>query len=88
VLPDNSPARQAPILLLLLRGQRVTARFLLGRLAIGVQFLYALIAFVAYALYRGVYDEVTALEELEIVLTSLADSDTDDLAGLLRDDEL
>jgi hypothetical protein len=53
-----------------------------------VQFLYALIAFVAYALCRGVYDEVTALEEFEIVLPSLADSDTEDLAGLVRDDAL
>ena len=53
-----------------------------------MQFLYPLIAFVAYAFYRFRQGEMAPLEQFEIVLPSLADGDTDALAGLVRDDEL
>ena len=88
VFTDDASTRKCPVLLLLLWSQRSPSSLLLRGVAIVVQFLEPLIAFVAYTLYRSVYDEVAALEEFKIVLSSLANSDTEDLAGLERDDQL
>ena len=85
---DDASARQCSVLLLLLCTQLAPSSLFLRGLALAVQFLYPLIAFIASTLYRGVDAELAALEELAIGLPSLAYSDTYYFAGLLHDDEL
>jgi hypothetical protein len=88
MLTDDPSAGKSLVLLFLLRGQFSTPRFLFRGLAITVQFLDALIASVCTTLYLVLYGYFAPLEQFEIVLASLADGDTDDLAALVRDDEL
>jgi hypothetical protein len=88
VLADDSSARKGSVLLLLLVGQLVPSWLLLRGVTIVMQFLYALIAFVGYTLYCCIYSYLAPLEEFELVLSSLADRDTDYLTGLVFYDEL
>ena len=88
VLADDASAREVPILVLLVLVQRSTAWLLLRCWAVAVQFLSPLIAFVCETLYLCRYGDLAALAQLKIVLASLADGDTDNRAGLVRDDEL
>jgi hypothetical protein len=53
-----------------------------------MEFLQPLIAAVCQTLYLVLYGDLAPLEQLEIVLPSLADGDTDDLAGRVRYDKL
>jgi hypothetical protein len=88
VFADDALARECPVLLFLLLVQLSTTWLLLRCLAVAMQFLYPLIAFVGSTLYLFRQGEIAPLEQFEIVLPSLAGCDTDDLAGLLRDDAL
>ena len=88
MLTDDASARQFPILLLLLRGQLSPSGFLLGRLAISVQFLEPLIAAIGYTRYVLLDSNLAAFEQFEIVLAPLAGGNTDDLACPLGYDAL
>ena len=88
MLTDDAPACQDAILLFLLLVQLAFAWFLLGSLALAVQFLYSLIASICSTLDLCLYGELAPLEQCAIVLASLAYCDTDDLECLMRDDDL
>ena len=88
MLAHDSSAGKCLVLLLLLYGQFSTPGLLFRGLALTVEFLYALITSVCETLYLCLYGYLAPLEQFEIVLASLADGDTDDLAALVCDDEL
>jgi hypothetical protein len=88
MLTHDASARQFPILLLLLGGPLSSSGFLLGRLAMRVQFLEPLIAAIGSTRYGLLESNLAALEQFDIVLASLAGGHTDDLACPLGDDEL
>jgi hypothetical protein len=75
-------------MLLLVVCAHLSATWLLWRgVAVTVQFLESLIAFVCSTLDLWRSGDPTPLEQFAIVLSALANGDTDELAGLLRDDE-
>jgi hypothetical protein len=74
--------------LLLLLAQLSTAWLFLRGLAVAVQFLDPLIAFICQTLSLCRDGDLAPLAQGKIVLPSLADGDTENLAGLLRDDAL
>jgi hypothetical protein len=88
VLADDATAREFSVLRLLLLGQLSTAWLLRRSMAVAMQFLESLRAFIGSTrdLCRDSY--LAPLEQVEIVLASLADSDTDDRARLVRDNAL
>jgi hypothetical protein len=88
VLTYDASACQDAILLLLRLGQLSSWRFLLGGLALGVQFLYPLIAAVGSTLDLFLDGDLTPLEQCDIVLASFADGHTDDFARLVLYDNL
>jgi hypothetical protein len=88
MLTDDPSAGKSLVLLLLLRGQLSPPGLLFRGLAIAVEFQETLIASVCQTLYLVLYGDFAPLEQCEIVLPSLADGDTDDLAGLVRHDQL
>ena len=88
MLAHDSSAGKGLVLLLLLYGQFSTPGLLFRGLAITVEFLEPLIASIGQTLYLVLDGDFAPLEQFEIVLPALTDGDTDDLAALVRDDEL
>ena len=88
MLADDPAAGKSLVLPLLLYGQFSTPGLLFGGLAITVEFLDALVASVCKTLYLVLDGDFAPLEQFKIVLASLADGDTDDLAAFVCDDEL
>jgi hypothetical protein len=76
------------MLLLLLRGQLASGWFLLGGLAMAVQFLDPLITAVGSTFDLGLDGERAPLAQCASVLAALAYCDTEELARLVCDDDL
>jgi hypothetical protein len=88
VLADDAKAGQNPILLFFLPAQHAPTWLFLRGLAIAMPFLSPLIPSVGSTFYLGLYGGLAPLEKLAVVLSALADGNTEDRAGVLCDDEL
>lgn len=85
---DDPLAGECTIVLLVFFAQLLSSAFLLWGAAIGMQFLYSLIAPIPQTLCRGDDPDLAALEEREVMLSSLPDGYTNDLTTLVSDDQL